>query len=67
MLLGETETHTLVLLRHGESTWNKENIFTGWVDVPLSELGAQEAVEGGKLMKEHGMLVDLAYTSMLKV
>ncbi|TMD28673.1 MAG: phosphoglyceromutase, partial [Chloroflexi bacterium] len=41
---------TLVLLRHGESTWNLENLFTGWTDVPLSERGVQEAIEAGRLM-----------------
>jgi 2,3-bisphosphoglycerate-dependent phosphoglycerate mutase len=57
---------TLVLLRHGESTWNKENRFTGWTDVDLSERGREEAREAGRLLKEGGYLFDLAYTSMLK-
>jgi 2,3-bisphosphoglycerate-dependent phosphoglycerate mutase len=56
----------LVLLRHGESTWNKENRFTGWTDVDLSEKGVQEAHEAGKMMKEKGYTFDLAYTSVLK-
>jgi 2,3-bisphosphoglycerate-dependent phosphoglycerate mutase len=57
---------TLVLLRHGESVWNKENRFTGWTDVDLSERGCQEARESGRLMKEAGHTFDLAYTSVLK-
>ncbi len=56
----------LVLLRHGESTWNKENRFTGWTDVGLSEKGVQEAREAGRLMKEAGYVFDIAYTSVLK-
>eukprot|EP00568_Trieres_chinensis_P000620 CAMPEP_0183292624 /NCGR_PEP_ID=MMETSP0160_2-20130417/1612_1 /TAXON_ID=2839 ORGANISM="Odontella Sinensis, Strain Grunow 1884" /NCGR_SAMPLE_ID=MMETSP0160_2 /ASSEMBLY_ACC=CAM_ASM_000250 /LENGTH=309 /DNA_ID=CAMNT_0025453605 /DNA_START=69 /DNA_END=998 /DNA_ORIENTATION=+ len=58
--------HTLVLIRHGESTWNKENLFTGWVDVSLSEKGREEASAGGKLLKEGGYTFDVAYTSVLK-
>jgi len=58
--------YTLVLVRHGESTWNKENLFTGWVDVPLSEGGVGEAGAGAKLLKEEGFTFDLAYTSTLK-
>jgi 2,3-bisphosphoglycerate-dependent phosphoglycerate mutase len=57
---------TLVLLRHGQSQWNKENRFTGWVDVPLSEEGIAEAVRGGQLLKEGGFVFDRAYTSVLK-
>jgi 2,3-bisphosphoglycerate-dependent phosphoglycerate mutase len=56
----------LVLLRHGESVWNKENRFTGWTDVGLTERGAQEAREAGRLMKEVGLTFDMAYTSVLK-
>jgi 2,3-bisphosphoglycerate-dependent phosphoglycerate mutase len=56
----------LVLLRHGESTWNKENRFTGWTDVGLSEKGNDEAREAGRLMREGGYVFDLAYTSVLK-
>lgn len=56
----------LVLLRHGESTWNKENRFTGWTDVDLSEKGRQEALEGGQTLKQEGYVFDLAYTSVLK-
>ncbi|MDV6012613.1 phosphoglyceromutase [Haloechinothrix sp. LS1_15] len=57
---------TLVLLRHGESTWNAENLFTGWVDVPLSERGEQEAQRGGLLLAEHGLLPDVVHTSLLR-
>jgi 2,3-bisphosphoglycerate-dependent phosphoglycerate mutase len=57
---------TLVLLRHGESTWNRENRFTGWVDVPLSEKGAAEALEAGRRLAAKGYAFDLAYTSVLK-
>jgi 2,3-bisphosphoglycerate-dependent phosphoglycerate mutase len=56
----------LVLLRHGESTWNKENRFTGWTDVPLSEKGLHEAKEAGRLLLEEGYIFDVAYTSVLK-
>jgi len=58
--------HTLVLVRHGESTWNKENLFTGWADCPLSEKGIEEATAGGKLLKDAGYTFDVAYTSTLK-
>ena len=58
--------HTLVLLRHGESTWNKENRFTGWTDVDLSDKGRDEAREAGRLLKEGGYVFDIAYTSVLK-
>jgi len=60
------KTHRLVLVRHGESTWNKENRFTGWVDCPLSEKGVKEAISGGNLLKENGFQFDIAYTSTLK-
>ncbi len=56
----------LVLLRHGESTWNKENRFTGWTDVDLSEKGRQEAQEAGRVLKKEGYAFDVAYTSVLK-
>lgn len=62
----QLESHTLVLVRHGESTWNKENRFTGWVDVPLSEQGLKEAKAGGVLLREAGFKFDIAYTSTLK-
>ncbi len=58
--------HRVVLLRHGESVWNKENRFTGWTDVDLSEAGRKEASEAGRLLKEGGYTFDLAYTSVLK-
>jgi 2,3-bisphosphoglycerate-dependent phosphoglycerate mutase len=58
--------HKLVLLRHGESTWNKENRFTGWTDVDLSEKGRQEAREAGAVLKSGGYRFDVAYTSVLK-
>src|SRR4029078_12240600 len=57
--------HRLVLLRHGESTWNKENRFTGWTDVDLSETGLSEAKAAGQLLKDGGYVFDVAYTSML--
>ncbi len=56
----------IVLLRHGESLWNKENKFTGWTDVDLSEKGVQEAIKAGDLLKEKGFFFDKAYTSYLK-
>jgi 2,3-bisphosphoglycerate-dependent phosphoglycerate mutase len=56
----------LVLLRHGESTWNLENRFTGWTDVDLTPKGAQEAKEAGQLMKAEGLHFDLVFTSVLK-
>ncbi len=56
----------LVLLRHGESTWNQENRFTGWTDVDLSEKGLAEAHDGGRLLRKEGYAFDLAYTSVLK-
>ena len=55
---------TLILLRHGESTWNRENRFTGWVDVGLTEGGEQEAVAAGALLAEHGALPDVVHTSV---
>lgn len=58
--------YKLVLIRHGESQWNKENKFTGWTDVDLSEKGVEEAKEGGKVLKEEGFIFDVAYTSVLK-
>jgi len=56
----------LVLLRHGESAWNKENRFTGWTDVDLSERGIQEAHESGQVLKKEGFAFDVAFTSVLK-
>ena len=58
--------HKLVLIRHGESQWNKENRFTGWKDVDLSEKGLEEAKAAGKLLKDEGFTFDEAYTSVLK-
>jgi 2,3-bisphosphoglycerate-dependent phosphoglycerate mutase len=57
---------TLVLLRHGESVWNAENLFTGWVDVPLSAKGESEARRGGELLADAGLLPDLVHTSVLR-
>jgi 2,3-bisphosphoglycerate-dependent phosphoglycerate mutase len=58
--------HKLVLLRHGESTWNKKNRFTGWTDVPLSEKGVAEAREAGRRLRQEGFVFDLAFTSVLE-
>jgi len=58
--------HKLVLLRHGESAWNRENRFTGWTDVDLSAQGLEEARSAGRLLKAEGYAFDLAYTSVLK-
>jgi len=58
--------HKLVLLRHGESVWNKENRFTGWTDVDLSEQGRTEAKRAGQLLRSGGFVFDLAFTSVLK-
>jgi 2,3-bisphosphoglycerate-dependent phosphoglycerate mutase len=58
--------HKIVLVRHGESIWNKENLFTGWTDVDLSEKGRAEALEGGRILKQEGFTFDVAYTSVLK-
>lgn len=58
-------THTLILLRHGNSDWNQKNLFTGWVDVRLSEQGVGEAKRAGELLAESGVLPDVLYTSVL--
>jgi 2,3-bisphosphoglycerate-dependent phosphoglycerate mutase len=58
--------HKLVLLRHGQSQWNLDNRFTGWVDVPLSELGVEEAKNAANLLRDEGLRFDVAYTSVLK-
>lgn len=58
-------THTLILLRHGNSDWNQKNLFTGWVDVRLSDKGVGEAKRAGELLAESGMLPDVLYTSVL--
>ena len=60
------KTHTLVLLRHGFSTWNQENRFTGWTDVDLADQGRAEALAAGRLLREGGYTFDIAYTSLLK-
>src|SRR4051794_40530872 len=57
---------TLVLLRHGESEWNAKNLFTGWVDVGLTEKGLSESVRAGELLREHDLLPDVVHTSVLK-
>jgi len=59
-------TYTLVLLRHGESDWNAKNLFTGWVDVALSEKGRVEALNGGRMLAEAGLLPDVVHTSVLR-
>ncbi|WP_374970540.1 phosphoglyceromutase [Terrabacter sp. BE26] len=59
-------TYTLVLLRHGESDWNAKNLFTGWVDVDLTEKGRAEGVRAGELLKEAGILPDIVHTSLLR-
>jgi 2,3-bisphosphoglycerate-dependent phosphoglycerate mutase len=58
--------YKLVLVRHGQSTWNLENRFTGWTDVGLTDLGREEAHEAGKLLREGGYIFDVAYTSVLR-
>jgi 2,3-bisphosphoglycerate-dependent phosphoglycerate mutase len=58
--------HTLILLRHGQSAWNLENRFTGWTDVDLSEAGVEEAHEAGRLIRDAGLDVDTAFTSVLR-
>jgi len=61
-----TSQYTLILLRHGNSLWNQQNLFTGWVDVDLSDQGRQEAKRAGELLAESGLKPDLLYTSLLK-
>src|SRR5260221_6628083 len=61
----DTDKFTLVLLRHGQSTWTLENLFTGWHDVPLSPRGVEEAIEAGRLMKEAGLSPGVVHTSVL--
>ncbi|QEH94006.1 phosphoglyceromutase [Dermacoccus abyssi] len=58
--------YKLILLRHGESDWNAKNLFTGWVDVPLTDKGRAEAVRGGELLKEADLLPDVVHTSLLR-
>src|SRR5450759_3431977 len=62
----ESKFHRLVLLRHGESEWNKENLFSGWTDVDLSSHGIEEVSDAGRLLKEQGFTFDVAFTSVLK-
>ena len=64
--MAEKGKYTLVLVRHGESEWNKLNLFTGWTDVDLSEKGHQEAINAGLLLKKEGFSFDIAFTSYLK-
>ncbi len=64
-MAGMTAPYTLILLRHGQSEWNKTNQFTGWVDVRLTEQGRGEAARGGELLKESGILPDVLHTSLL--
>jgi 2,3-bisphosphoglycerate-dependent phosphoglycerate mutase len=59
-------TYNLVLLRHGESEWNQKNLFTGWVDVPLTDTGRAEGIRAGELLREHDLLPDVLHTSLLK-
>ena len=58
--------HKLVMMRHGESTWNRENRFTGWTDVDLTDFGVEEARRAGRLLRQKGYAFDLAFTSLLK-
>jgi 2,3-bisphosphoglycerate-dependent phosphoglycerate mutase len=64
--MGDANIGTLVLLRHGESEWNALNLFTGWVDVGLTEKGRAEAIRSGELLAEQGLLPDVLYTSLLR-
>jgi 2,3-bisphosphoglycerate-dependent phosphoglycerate mutase len=64
--LGTMSEYTLILLRHGNSVWNQQNLFTGWVDVELSDQGRAEAKRAGELLAESGIKPDLLYTSRLK-
>jgi 2,3-bisphosphoglycerate-dependent phosphoglycerate mutase len=59
------QKYRVVFLRHGESSWNKENRFTGWTDVRLSHSGIQEAAKAGKILKQNGFAFDVCYTSVL--
>ena len=61
-----TSMYKLVLIRHGESTWNLEHRFTGWTDVDLTPTGVEQAKQAGRLIKDAGLDFDVAYTSMLK-
>ncbi|MEX5270925.1 phosphoglyceromutase [Kocuria sabuli] len=65
-MVTESAPHKLVLLRHGQSDWNEKNLFTGWVDVDLTEKGREEAVRGGELLVEKGIAPDVLHTSLLR-
>ncbi len=65
-LAGDRTARVLTLLRHGQSSWNAENRFTGWIDVDLSEVGVAEAHEAARLIREHGLMFDVAFSSFLK-
>ena len=56
----------LILLRHGQSQWNLENRFTGWTDIPLTDIGISEAIKAGKLLKKHNIKIDTVFSSILK-
>ncbi|MEJ7711697.1 MAG: 2,3-bisphosphoglycerate-dependent phosphoglycerate mutase [Pyrinomonadaceae bacterium] len=58
--------YKVVLIRHGQSTWNQENRFTGWTDVDLTDLGREEAKRAGQLLKDEGFVFDVAFTSVLQ-
>lgn len=62
----KSDLRQVVLLRHGESVWNRDNLFTGWTDVDLSDRGREEGREAGRCLKEHGVMFDVAFTSVLK-
>ena len=65
-MANESATYKLILLRHGQSEWNEKNLFTGWVDVPLTEKGRAEATRGGELIAENQLLPDVVHTSLLR-
>ncbi|CAL8896665.1 2,3-bisphosphoglycerate-dependent phosphoglycerate mutase [Kocuria varians] len=65
-MANDSTTHKLILLRHGQSVWNEKNLFTGWVDVPLTDQGRAEATRGGELIAENDLLPDVVHTSLLR-
>ncbi|MDO4919254.1 phosphoglyceromutase [Kocuria sp.] len=65
-MANDATTHKLILLRHGQSEWNEKNLFTGWVDVPLTEKGRAEATRGGEMLVENQLLPDVVHTSLLR-
>lgn len=65
-MANDSATHKLILLRHGQSEWNEKNLFTGWVDVPLTEKGRAEAKRGGELIKDNDLAPDVLHTSLLR-